>query len=62
MNTDIFQTRSEDNGFQYFPTLKQALENAEKDETVWKISFSTQSGERVRLILSIDGDWVFEAL
>lgn len=45
-----FQTRSEENGLQFFSSLKDALNTAEKDQSIWKISFSLPNGERVRLV------------
>jgi len=43
------QTRSEENGLKFFKTVKEAFEEANKDKTVWKISFSVGE-ERVRLV------------
>jgi hypothetical protein len=43
------QTRSEENGLKFFKTIKEAVKEAEKDITVWKISFSIGK-ERVRLV------------
>lgn len=44
-----FQTRSEETGLRFFSSLKDAMEAAEKDSTIWKISFSVGE-ERVRLV------------
>lgn len=44
-----FQTRSEATGIQYFEHIRRALDAAEKDPTIWKISFSTPNGDRIRL-------------
>lgn len=44
------QTRSEETGLCYYTTLKEAVQKADRDPTVWKISFSIASGERVRLL------------
>ena len=44
------QTRSEKNGLQFHETVNAAFLAAEKDETIWKISFQSESGERVRMI------------
>jgi len=43
------QTRSEVNGLKFFKTVKEAVDEANKDPTVWKISFSIGK-ERVRLV------------
>lgn len=58
------QTRSERNGLIYHTTLKDALEHAEKDLTVWKISFSLENGERVRLVSNEEGNlrWSYESI
>jgi len=44
------QTRSELNGINEYLKLSDAFMVAEADETIWKISFSLPTGERVRLI------------
>jgi len=65
------QTRSEENGLRYFPTLKDAIQHALSDKTVWKISFSLPNGEQVRMVAQIafediQGDnvydWVYEPI
>ncbi len=53
-HVENYQTRSEENGLEYFETLKEAIEYSKKDPTVWKISFWSASHERIRL-LWIDG-------
>lgn len=45
-----FQTRSESDGIAIHPTLKSAIEEARTNESIWKISFSLPTGERVRLV------------
>lgn len=56
------QTRSEMHGTRNFPTLKAAMDHADEDESVWKISFPLPTGERVRLVRSglAYPDWVYE--
>lgn len=56
-DTKMIQTRSETNGMGYHATLLAAFEASEKDESIWKISFTFNS-ERVRLIREtrIDSD------
>ena len=44
------QTRSEKTGLCFHNTLQNALDAAKKDHSIWKISFSLQNGERVRMI------------
>jgi hypothetical protein len=45
----MFQTRNDDGELLTFPTLAGALNHAQYDRTVWKISFPI-GDERVRLI------------
>lgn len=47
---DKIQTRSEENGIRNFWTLSDALTHANNNLDVWKISFSTETGERIRLV------------
>ena len=42
------QTRNELGELQQFPTIEEALEHAKANLDVWKISFTSESGERVR--------------
>lgn len=64
----VVQTRSEENGIQTFNTLKEAMQHASKDRTVWKISFGLPSNERVRLIriyeppCNRNHEWVYESI
>lgn len=58
------QTRSEKTGIRMCLTISEAMEAARLDPTIWKISFSVENGERVRLVrshdLSIQQDiWVY---
>ena len=47
---DKFQTRDEFGCLQYFSTFREALEAANNDDNIWKISFPLSTGERIRLI------------
>lgn len=44
------QTRSSEHGLCYYTTIREAVEKADRDLTVWKISFAIASGERIRLV------------
>ena len=55
-----FQTRSEENGMGYFSTLASAMEAAEKDPTIWKISFVVGK-ESVRLVRT-GAVWIYEPI
>ncbi len=45
------QTRSEKTGINHFTTFEEAIEVAEKDKTIWKISFALPtSGKRMILV------------
>lgn len=46
------QTRSEETGLNQFNSIKEAMEAAHKDSTIWKVSFSV-GNERVRLIKQV---------
>jgi len=57
------QTRSEENGLQYHETLEEAMREANKNFTIWKISFSHKN-ERVRLVRDHSNPhmWVYESV
>jgi hypothetical protein len=59
---DEYQTRSEEHGINYFHTLEEAIEAAEHDKTIWKISYTDERNERVRLVKQKDMTWVHEPL
>lgn len=42
------QVRSEETGLGYFNTMEEAFEAAEKDKTIWKVSFNLPSGKRMQ--------------
>jgi hypothetical protein len=44
-----FQTRSEETGLAYFDTLEAAKKASEADPSIWKMSFTIQTGERIVL-------------
>lgn len=54
-----FQTRSEETGLKAHGSLKTALDHAARDHSVWKVSFTLETGERVRLVRTPNG-WVYE--
>lgn len=56
------QTRSEIHGLKQHATLKDAIEHAQKEHTVWKISFSIETGERVRLVKNSYGEFFYESI
>jgi len=56
------QTRSESHGINYYETLALAIAAADNDETIWKISFSLATGERVRLVYDGVVGWIYEPL
>jgi len=53
------QTRDRQGQLEYFSTLKEAYEHAQKNPDVWKISFPLATGERVRLV-KMSNDWVWQ--
>lgn len=58
-NEAYIQTRNVSGELRFFSTLAEAWNYAEKDPTVWKVSFALSTGERVRLV-ERDGQWVYE--
>ena len=44
------QLRSEKTGIQHVNTLAEALRMTQADRSIWKVSFSLPTGERVRLV------------
>lgn len=56
-----FQTRNVDGELRFFETLKDAMNYHLEDNTVWKISFTLPTGERVRLVY-IYGTWQYEPI
>ncbi len=60
MNTDVdpqFQTRSERTGLRLFNTLKEAHAAALEDPSIWKISYTTDLGRRIRLVKNDQDGW-----
>lgn len=55
----ITQVRTEDGEIKEFPTLEDAFCFATAFKTVWKISFSIETGERIRLIRE-NNQWIYE--
>jgi len=56
-----FQTRSETDGIGIHPTFEAALAEFKRNPTVWKVSFSLPTGERIRLVRFAD-NLVYEPL
>lgn len=55
-----YQTRSEENGIRIHPTFHLAYETAQRDRTIWKISWALPSGERMLLTRQPDGTFEYE--
>lgn len=58
---DKVQTRSDGGELLLFDDIRAALAHAERDRTVWKISFNAANGDRIRLIRYGVG-WMLELL
>lgn len=58
----MIQTRSETTGIKEFATFKEALIASKRDITIWKISFTLQTGERIRLVRSQADLWNYEPI
>lgn len=57
----VYQLRSEENDIREVISIRDALKVAEADETIWKISFNSKVGERIRLVRDRDS-WKLELL
>ena len=57
-----FVTRSQDNGEKTFATLKDAMVHTDQDLTVWRIRFMLSNGERVSLIRTEEGLWIYDEI
>lgn len=55
------RTRSEDGTLRIFSNLKDAELAATKDKSIWKITFTIPSGDKVRLIRS-GYQWVYQPI
>lgn len=61
----VAQTRSEENGLKWFPTLREAFIEAKHDRTVWKVSTRLPNGEQVRLVrrsINNSYEWFYESI
>jgi hypothetical protein len=58
-NDNQVQTRNENSELRYFPTVKAALQHAKKDTSVWKISFYSETNERIRMARTSEG-WTYD--
>lgn len=55
------QIRSHVFGSITVPTIREALRRAYADDSIWKISFDSESGERVRLVKDeLTEFWVYD--
>lgn len=58
-----FQTRDCDGALRFFTTIKEAFQYATSNESVWKVSFTLPTGERVRFIKQEPyGGWIYEPI
>jgi len=55
------QTRSEENGLNYFASFDEALQHSDDDPTVWKISIMVSPTESIRLVKQ-EGEWIYEPI
>ncbi len=46
----MVQTRSETTGILAHTTVELAFDAAERDDTIWKISFDAEDGSRIKLV------------
>lgn len=55
------QCRSEITGLSFYESVKDAVLAAEKDKTIWKVSFTSDTGEYIRLTRD-GGRWVYDPI
>ncbi len=55
------QLRSEETGLQTVESMKKAFEIIHYDSTIWKISFTIENGERIRLVMR-NSQWILESI
>ena len=59
----IFQLRSEDTGIIHANSIREALQLAELDKSIWKISFNSAGNERIHLIrCNFTREWILQLL
>lgn len=56
------QTRHDNGKLQFFFTVHEAFEAAEKDAGIWKISWNDADKFRVRFVRDINGSWIYESI
>lgn len=56
------QCRSEEGGLSVCASFAEALKKADEDTSIWKISFTLPTGERIRLVRNESDEWVYENL
>lgn len=57
-----YQLRSESTGIQNVHSIAVALERAKQDPTIWKISFTSNDGDRIRLVKNSAGSFELERI
>lgn len=55
------QTRNNDGELKYFSSVFEAFQYAESNLDVWKVSWTDETGKRVRFTRSIDA-WLFRPM
>lgn len=60
----MVQTRSESTGLKEHTNLIAAFDYAKNDNSVWKISFNTEDGTRIRLVRysNNNNEWRYQSL
>lgn len=56
------QTRNTEGELRYFSTFAEAWQHRLVDTSVWKISFSIQTGERIRLVKGSTDEFYLEQI
>ncbi len=59
----MYQTRSEEKGTREWNTFKEAMNYARTYQDVWKVSWTTSDGARIRLIYAEDDNvWIYSPM
>lgn len=54
-----YQTRNQSGEIREYNHFFEALEASRNDKSIWKISFVTENGDRIRLIRE-NNQWIYE--
>jgi hypothetical protein len=62
MSQEKFSVQVRGDDIRNVATFQEALAMSKKDPTIWKISFSLPTGERIRLVKNDQGQFFYEPI